>query len=527
MSTQAQGAEPGPTARYPARLLIGGLVGRTWLWFVAACVAITLLPILIGWRPYVVQSGSMEPRIDVGDVVLAAPASSADELLGRVTVFDDPAHPGTTKTHRVIGLNADGTLTTQGDANPTADSSPVPFKDVKGLGRLLVQFTGLPLIWARTGQWLYLVGFLLSLALAAVAASRDREDDEDDEDDDVPPGADVVPLPARAGTTSGSAIAASTPADPGLGRLGHGSGPLLALRGAPRPGSVLASAGLASLVLTGMLVPASGAALTASTRSSANSWTFAGPGYPTVVTGLTPWLYWRLDDTAGTTAADSSGNGRPGTYTPDASTASFTRGVAGALANNAPNLAVTLNGTTGCIVTASPTAVQAPTQLTEIVWFRTTSTAGGKLLGFERPRTGVTAGNAGGAYDRHLYLDAAGQVWFGIGTSTRVGIRSQAGLNDGTWHMAAATLGPSGMALYVDGAQVATSPATAAGSYSGWWRAGCGNLSGWVSYWDGGGSPTASTNQPRDFPFAGSLDEVTVYSTPLTPAQIAALYAAR
>jgi hypothetical protein len=93
--------------------------------------------------------------------------------------------------------------------------------------------------------------------------------------------------------------------------------------------------------------------------------------------------------------------------------------------------------------------------------------------------------------------------------------------------MAAATLGPSGMQLYVDGALVASSPATAAASYSGWWRAGCGNLSGWVSFWDGGGSPTASGNQARNFPFAGSLDEVTVYTTPLTAAQVAALYAAR
>ncbi len=524
MSTQALGAEPGPTVRYPARLLIAGLVGRTWLWFVAACVATTLLPILIGWRPYVVQSGSMEPRIHVGDVVLAAPVNSADQLLGRVTVFDDPAHPGTTKTHRVVRLNADGTLTTQGDANPTADSTPVPFTDVTGLGRLLVQFSGLPLVWARTGQWLYLVGFLLSLALAAVVSSRDREDDEDG---DEPPGADVVPLPSRGGTATGSTMAASTPTEPGLGRVTQRAPRLLVLPGALRPGSALASAGLASLVLAGMLVPASGAALTASTGSTANTWTLAGPGYPSVVTGFTPWLYWRLDDTTGTTAADSSGNGHTGTYTPDASAATVTRGVVGALPGNAPNLAVTLDGTTGCIATTSTTAVPAPTQLTEIVWFRTTSTAGGKLLGFESPRTGVTAGNAGGAYDRHLYLDAAGQVWFGIGTSTKVGIRSQSGLNDGAWHMAAATLGPAGMALYVDGVQVATSTATAAGSYSGWWRAGCGNLSGWVSYWDGGGSPTASTNQPRDFPFAGSLDEVTVYPTPLTAAQVAALYAAR
>ena len=48
--------------RRTARLtLTGGVVGRMILAFVAGCLAITLLPILFGWRPYVVKSGSMEP----------------------------------------------------------------------------------------------------------------------------------------------------------------------------------------------------------------------------------------------------------------------------------------------------------------------------------------------------------------------------------------------------------------------------------------------------------------------------------
>ncbi|HSN05714.1 MAG TPA: signal peptidase I [Candidatus Angelobacter sp.] len=519
MSTNTPDAGPETRDRHSAWLLVGGLVGRTWLWFVAACVAITLLPVLVGWRPYVVESGSMQPRIDVGDVVLAAPFDRSDDLLGRVVVFADPARPGTTKTHRVVGRNADGTLTTQGDANPTADSAPVPPGDVRGLARLRVRFTGLPLVWARSGQWLLVIGLLLSLALAAVVASRDREDDEDEDEDED--GSSLDDLRSRVRAAGGPA-AVATATDAGLHRARRDT-----VRPLARPGTLVVAPVIATLVLTAVLVPASGATLTASTRTSSSSWTLAGPGYPSVVLGLGPWLYWRLDDTTGVTAADSSGNGRTGTYLPDAGPASFTRGVAGALTSGSPDLAVTLNGTTACLATTSTTAVSAPTQLTEVVWFRTTSTAGGKLLGFEAPRAGVAAMSAGGAYDRQLYLDAAGRVWFGIGTTTRVGISSPAGLNDGAWHMAAATLGPAGMALYVDGAQVATDPATAAASYSGWWRAGCGNLSGWVAFWDGGGSPTGSTNQARNFPFAGSLDEVAVYPTPLTASQVAALYAAR
>ncbi len=78
-----------PRAVQPWRLS-AGIVGRTWLWFLAGCLLVTLIPILFGWRPYVVESGSMEPRIKVGDVVLASPEHDPETLLGHVAIFDDP-----------------------------------------------------------------------------------------------------------------------------------------------------------------------------------------------------------------------------------------------------------------------------------------------------------------------------------------------------------------------------------------------------------------------------------------------------
>ena len=58
---------------YSALRLSSGIVGRVVLAFVIGCLAISLLPLVIGWHPYVVKSGSMEPRIKVGDIVLASP----------------------------------------------------------------------------------------------------------------------------------------------------------------------------------------------------------------------------------------------------------------------------------------------------------------------------------------------------------------------------------------------------------------------------------------------------------------------
>lgn len=517
LAAVADDATTGPTPDYPVRVLLAGIVARTWLWFVAGCVVVTLVPFLFGWRSYAVESGSMEPRLQVGDVVIASPNPSVDDVLGRVTVFTDPDN-GKTKVHRVTAVNPNGTLTTQGDNNPTADPQPLPTENIKGMARLLVRWVGLPLIWAQTGQWLWLLLMLASLVLAGLAISRDQED-EDEEDPEGPDddGDAATPLPTRLSEGgTGLSQAAATPTDPGLRRS------VRRFVWARR----LAYLSLLAVVLS---VPTAGAAFAATTKSPSNTWTAGTWTYTTQVTGLTPWLYWKLDETTGTTAADTSGNGRTGTYRTNlnANAGGFTRGIVGANTGASPNRAVTLNGTTACINTASSTTMNAPAQLTEVAWFKTTTTNGGKILGFEMPQTNVAMPGSGGTYDRHIYMDGAGKVWFGVYNGGYFTVSSPAALNNGAWHMAAATMGAGGMALWIDGVKVGTSANTAGETTAGWFRAGCGNLGGWGDSWTGGNNPTNSTNPTQNRPFAGSLDEISIWQSVLTDTQIQSLWAAR
>ena len=192
LDTAAESAAEAEAAPYSRSRLVLGVLGRTWLWFVAGCLLITLVPVLFGWRPYVVESGSMQPRIQVGDVVLASPDVDPEAVGGHIIVFQDPAHG--TVTHRVIGVNDDGTFITKGDANPTADPRPVAVEDIDGVGRLLVRWAGLPLIWLQTGQWIKLMLFLLSLAVALAAVARDREEPPADESGTEREGQDTLPF---------------------------------------------------------------------------------------------------------------------------------------------------------------------------------------------------------------------------------------------------------------------------------------------------------------------------------------------
>lgn len=135
----------------------------------------TAAPMLWGWQPTVIVSGSMLPGIRPGDVVEVAPGST-DLRVGEVVTFQSPDVPGKVITHRLRSHNADGTWVTKGDANPSADSVPVPAQNIIGRPKLLIPFTGLPTVWRSTGQPGKIIAVvalvILGLALARTGPSR-------------------------------------------------------------------------------------------------------------------------------------------------------------------------------------------------------------------------------------------------------------------------------------------------------------------------------------------------------------------
>lgn len=81
---------------------------------------LVVLPVVMGWRPLTVMSGSMEPAIATGDVVVTRPIAATAIRSGQVITFRDPDDPSRLLTHRVRRAVRDGArvdVVTQGDAN--------------------------------------------------------------------------------------------------------------------------------------------------------------------------------------------------------------------------------------------------------------------------------------------------------------------------------------------------------------------------------------------------------------------------
>ena len=142
------------------------------------------------------------------------------------------------------------------------------------------------------------------------------------------------------------------------------------------------------------------------------------------------------------------------------------------------------------------------------IWFKTTTSTGGKLLGF-----GSAQSTNSSNYDRHLYMLNDGRLNFGVfqNNTSRV-ITSPASYRDGKWHQAVVTSDASGAALYVDGVRVAFDASIIKGQiYWGYYHVGGDNLASWPS-------------RPANDNFTGDLDEFAVYSYALTAAQVSSQY---
>jgi signal peptidase len=92
-------------------------------------LAFTAVPNVLGYKTYVVLSGSMEPAIHTGAVVVATAVPPSSLNVGDVIVYNR-SDVDERVTHRIIDVQDDGgkrTFTTKGDANAAPDAWTVQY----------------------------------------------------------------------------------------------------------------------------------------------------------------------------------------------------------------------------------------------------------------------------------------------------------------------------------------------------------------------------------------------------------------
>ena len=91
------------------------------------------VPDFLGYKPFIVLSGSMEPSIMTGDMVFVKETDPDSLKVGDVIAYKSGS---AVVTHRIVEVkseNGETRYVTQGDANNAADQSLVKPADVEGI----------------------------------------------------------------------------------------------------------------------------------------------------------------------------------------------------------------------------------------------------------------------------------------------------------------------------------------------------------------------------------------------------------
>ena len=132
-------------------------------------------PYVLGGRSFTVMSGSMEPVIHTGDVVVNQTISPRTAKPGDIVTFPAPDGSGRLITHRLRSVRLKGdriSAETKGDANNTVERWNVPASGRIGRVVYRVPKLGYALASVRSPKGRLLLLLVAVVALAALALER-------------------------------------------------------------------------------------------------------------------------------------------------------------------------------------------------------------------------------------------------------------------------------------------------------------------------------------------------------------------
>lgn len=256
-------------------------------------------------------------------------------------------------------------------------------------------------------------------------------------------------------------------------------------------GATCTTAGSLSCIVTGLT---NGSAYSFSvTATNAAGTSAPSLSFNPSLLAMSPQIWLPLSDAAGSsTATDATGNG----YSSSVSSG-VTFGQPGPIQSTPSDTAALFNGTSGSI---STNYSNTNTSYTSTFWYQTTTnynTTAAEVLYAGTPTGSSHNGFEIGMWNGNVTaIEGTGSNWYQLLSPVN---------SDGHWHQVVLTYDGATMSLYQDGALVGT-------------RAVSGGTAGLVNM-------VVGTGNSRGW-YAGSLADVTVFSTPLTATQVGELYAA-
>lgn len=148
----------------PATMRVLGRVRDVICALAAILIIATVCCFMFGYKPAIVLSGSMEPTIETGSIVLIDKNDTKDIAKGDIIAFNVD---NTFITHRVTKIDDEG-IHTKGDGNQTADLWVLQQDDVVGKTAYWIPKAGYVASWLTSKKGMIIV---VGLCVALIIAS--------------------------------------------------------------------------------------------------------------------------------------------------------------------------------------------------------------------------------------------------------------------------------------------------------------------------------------------------------------------
>ena len=220
------------------------------------------------------------------------------------------------------------------------------------------------------------------------------------------------------------------------------------------------------------------------------------PSWPATVLSNGPVAYWRMNETNGTTAYDSSSNGLNSTYV------NCVLGTAGPQPTAYPgfdpnNLAVQLDGASSHLNCPAGASLNGTTDFSVMAWVKTTS--GGAII--------QQRDSSGSGYAGEYQLSINGTVNFYVYNSTyQFNLTSSQSVTNGQWHQIVGVRSGTSGYIYIDGVLSASGSGTVQALSS--------SIGTYIGYNQRDGNQY----------FNGTIDEVAIFNKALSFGTISNLY---
>lgn len=135
---------------------------------------IIFIPVFWGYKPLVIISGSMEPKLRVGGILYYKEINKKEYQKNDIVVFKSNKY---LISHRIVEISKEGFIT-KGDANKNIDTNKVYFEKALGKGTdWSIPYIGYYADFIYKNKWILIIIFMMLLS-NSILSNYEVEDNE-------------------------------------------------------------------------------------------------------------------------------------------------------------------------------------------------------------------------------------------------------------------------------------------------------------------------------------------------------------